>query len=119
MLEIFNWLGEWQSKIKEEEITRLHFTLFEKVTQHMHIFFHKHIIDDEKSGLARQNDVFIQSIANIKMGSAFDSIKHFYQNVCYTLITKTLSGGQNPLIVLNKPGMTYLFEVALSILSSA
>ena len=44
------------------------------------------------------------------MEDTFDSPKHFYQNVCHTLVKGILSNenGKNPLLLKSKIGITKL-----------
>lgn len=65
----------------------------------------------------------MQTIIMTKMEGQFDNLKHFYQNVCYALLTQLLRldsyGSVNVLESLNRPGIPSLLDVVLSLLSSA
>jgi hypothetical protein len=67
-------------------------------------FLVRYILEDDKSGRdSRQSELFLQTIYTYKMNDSFDSSKHFFQNVCHTLLQKILPyGDTNPLQIKSK-----------------
>ncbi len=70
---------------------------------------------------SRYSEVCLQMIFNYKMNDKFDSSKHFYQNVCHTLLSMILPVAidKNPLHFKSKIGGMKLQDLAISLLSNA
>lgn len=55
MIELFNWIGRQADRfLKTDEMLRTHYMLFERISNHLHNFFVKYVIEDEKGGAGRE-----------------------------------------------------------------
>jgi hypothetical protein len=92
------------------------------LSRKLHSFILRYFLDEEKPMRDnRQAEIYLQNIFTIKMEDSFDSPKHFYQNVCHTLLKGILSdeNGKNPLMLKTKVRVTKLQDIALDVLNSA
>jgi hypothetical protein len=67
-------------------------------------FLVRFVLEDDKNVRdSRQSELYLQTIYTYKMNESFDSAKHFFQNVCHTLLQKILPNGDyNPLQIKSK-----------------
>lgn len=69
-------------------------------------FLLRYVIEDDKAVRDnRASELYLQNIFTAKMEGKFDSAKHFFQNVCHTLLQKILPNGDvNPLHIKSSIG---------------
>jgi hypothetical protein len=104
VLEFYQKLLVLLPKIDDNSILRSMILVIEMTVKKLVAFIVRFVLEDDKNVRdSRQSELFLQTIYTYKMNETFDSSKHFFQNVCHTLLQKVLPyGDSNPLQIKSK-----------------